>query len=105
MSGWSTGRQHGPSSFRLAAIRSTGRDRRHPHRGTSDIPVAEEARLIAEEMGCEVRTAYDVGCGDPPPLLALGDLIAADVFIVAAGVKGRSRDRRGTGRPPVIVFP
>ena len=29
--------------------------------GTSDIGVAEEAKIIAEEMGCEVRTAYDVG--------------------------------------------
>jgi len=29
--------------------------------GTSDIPIAEEARIIAEEMGCKVVTAYDVG--------------------------------------------
>ena len=29
--------------------------------GTSDIRVAEEARAIAEEMGAEVLTAYDVG--------------------------------------------
>ncbi|HDS62876.1 MAG TPA: phosphoribosylaminoimidazole carboxylase, partial [Methanofollis liminatans] len=29
--------------------------------GTADIRVAEEARVVAEEMGCEVRTAYDVG--------------------------------------------
>ncbi|MDH5702904.1 MAG: hypothetical protein OEY99_01715, partial [Aigarchaeota archaeon] len=29
--------------------------------GTSDIPVAEEAKVVAEEMGCEVLTAYDVG--------------------------------------------
>ena len=29
--------------------------------GTSDIPVAEEAKVIAEEMGCKVTAAYDVG--------------------------------------------
>ena len=29
--------------------------------GTSDIPVAEEAVLIAEEMGCRVTCIYDVG--------------------------------------------
>ena len=29
--------------------------------GTSDIPVAEEARLIVEELGCYAFTAYDIG--------------------------------------------
>ncbi len=29
--------------------------------GTSDIPVAEEAAHVAEEMGCEVTCIYDVG--------------------------------------------
>src|SRR5207249_10618284 len=29
--------------------------------GTSDIPVAEEAEVIAREMGCETRSFYDVG--------------------------------------------
>jgi hypothetical protein len=29
--------------------------------GTSDIPIAEEARVIVEEMGCDALTAYDVG--------------------------------------------
>jgi len=29
--------------------------------GTVDIPIAEEAKVIAEEMGCEVCTFYDVG--------------------------------------------
>jgi len=43
--------------------------------GTSDIGVAEEARIIAEETGCIVRTAYDVG-------------MDSDVFIVAAGREG-----------------
>lgn len=57
--------------------------------GTSDIPVAEEARLIAEEMGCEVRTAYDVGVAGIHRLFsALKDLIPADVFVVIAGREG-----------------
>ena len=29
--------------------------------GTADIRVAEEARVVAEEMGCDVKTFYDVG--------------------------------------------
>jgi len=29
--------------------------------GTSDVPVAEEAKTIAEELGCEVISDYDVG--------------------------------------------
>ena len=32
--------------------------------GTSDIPVAEEAALIAQEMGCHVTCIYDVGVRD-----------------------------------------
>src|SRR5438132_9243978 len=30
--------------------------------GTSDIPVAEEAKVIAEEMGWKTRVYYDFGC-------------------------------------------
>ncbi len=77
-------------------ILSTG-ERSKPHggivailtAGTSDIPVAEEARLIAEEMGCVVRTAYDVGVAGIHRLFpALRDLLPADVFVVAAGREG-----------------
>ena len=57
--------------------------------GTSDIPVAEEAKLIAEEMGCTVRTAYDVGVAGIHRLFpALKDLLPADVFIAVAGREG-----------------
>lgn len=57
--------------------------------GTSDIPVAEEAKVIAEEMGCIVRTAYDVGVAGIHRLFsALQDLVPADVFIVIAGREG-----------------
>ncbi|MFA6332126.1 MAG: nickel pincer cofactor biosynthesis protein LarB [Methanoregula sp.] len=57
--------------------------------GTSDIRVAEEARIIAEEMGCEVRTAYDVGAAGIHRLFpALKPLLGAHVFVVCAGREG-----------------
>jgi NCAIR mutase (PurE)-related protein len=57
--------------------------------GTSDIPVAEEAKIIAEEMGCIVHTAYDVGAAGIHRLFpALKPLLAAHAFIVCAGREG-----------------
>ena len=57
--------------------------------GTSDILVAEEAKVIAEEMGCIVRTAYDVGAAGIHRLFpALKPLLDAHVFIVCAGREG-----------------
>jgi hypothetical protein len=57
--------------------------------GTSDIRVAEEAKIIAEEMGCEVRTSYDVGAAGIHRLFpALKPLLTAHVFIVCAGREG-----------------
>jgi len=57
--------------------------------GTSDIRVAEEARAIAEEMGCEVKIAYDVGAAGIHRLFpALKPLLSAHAFIVCAGREG-----------------
>lgn len=57
--------------------------------GTADIRVAEEARVVAEEMGCSVLVAYDVGAAGIHRLFpALRDLMAARVLIVAAGREG-----------------
>lgn len=59
--------------------------------GTSDIPVAEEATLIAEEMGCQVTCIYDVGVAGLHRLIGpLRDLLATDVdaIVVAAGMDG-----------------
>lgn len=59
--------------------------------GTSDVPVAEEAALIAEEMGCQVTCIYDVGVAGLHRLLEpLRDLLASgvDALIVAAGMDG-----------------
>jgi pyridinium-3,5-biscarboxylic acid mononucleotide synthase len=59
--------------------------------GTSDIPRAEEAALIAEEMGCHVTCIYDVGVAGLHRLVRpLQDLLSndVDVIIVAAGMDG-----------------
>lgn len=59
--------------------------------GTSDVPVAEEAALIAEEMGCQVTCIYDVGVAGLHRLLEpLRALLTSgvDVIIVAAGMDG-----------------
>ncbi len=59
--------------------------------GTSDIPRAEEARIIAEEMGCRVDVFYDVGVAGIHRLIpALKEVIEGDVdvIVVAAGMEG-----------------
>lgn len=57
--------------------------------GTSDIPVCEEARVVAEEMGCKSRAAYDVGVAGLQRLgPALEAVQGAHVVIVAAGREG-----------------
>jgi pyridinium-3,5-biscarboxylic acid mononucleotide synthase len=59
--------------------------------GTSDISVAEEARVIVEEMGCRTRFYYDVGVAGLHRLFKpLSELLRwdADVIIVVAGREG-----------------
>jgi NCAIR mutase (PurE)-related protein len=59
--------------------------------GTSDIPVAEEAAVIAEEMGCRVTCIYDVGVAGLHRLMEpLRNLLAdnVDAIVVAAGMDG-----------------
>ncbi len=60
--------------------------------GTSDVPVAEEARIVAAEMGCETYSVYDVGVAGIhrlfEPLKALMEDSAVDVLVVAAGMDG-----------------
>ena len=57
--------------------------------GTSDIRVAEEARVVAAEMGCRVCTAYDVGAAGIHRLFpAIRKCLDAYVFVVAAGREG-----------------
>jgi pyridinium-3,5-biscarboxylic acid mononucleotide synthase len=57
--------------------------------GTSDIRVAEEAKVIAEETGCKVLTAYDVGAAGIHRLFpAIKPLLSAHAFVVCAGREG-----------------
>lgn len=57
--------------------------------GTADVAVAEEARTVAEELGCETRFAYDVGVAGIHRLFPeLDHAEWSDVVIVAAGREG-----------------
>lgn len=57
--------------------------------GTSDQPVAEEARVTAEVMGCRVETFYDVGVAGIHRLLAYSEALSkATVVVVVAGMEG-----------------
>jgi len=57
--------------------------------GTSDMPVAEEAAVVAEAFGNRVERLMDVGVAGLHRLLAAGDqLKQARVVIVVAGMEG-----------------
>ena len=57
--------------------------------GTADIPVAEEARVVAEEMGSNVLFEYDVGVAGIHRLFpCLEKMADVDAFVVAAGREG-----------------
>jgi len=59
--------------------------------GSSDIPIAEEAKAISVAMGCEVLTSYDVGIAGVHRIFApLSDMIkkGVHVIIVCAGMEG-----------------
>lgn len=59
--------------------------------GSSDIPFAQEALIVAEQMGCETREVYDVGVAGLhrlfPPLRGLLEE-GVDAIVVAAGMDG-----------------
>ena len=57
--------------------------------GTSDIPVAEEAALVAEALGNRVERVYDCGVAGLHRLLDHVTLLAeANVIIAVAGMEG-----------------
>ncbi|KZX16708.1 N5-carboxyaminoimidazole ribonucleotide mutase [Methanobrevibacter cuticularis] len=59
--------------------------------GTSDIPIAEEAKVIAEQGGAEVLTSYDVGVAGINRLFPqLAKMVKEGVktIIVCAGMEG-----------------
>lgn len=74
--------------------------------GTSDIPVAEEARLTAYLWGNEVKTHYDCGVAGIHRLLAhRDDIESANVIIVIAGMEGALASVVGglTDKPVIAV--
>ena len=57
--------------------------------GTSDLPVAEEARITAEFLGANVETCYDCGVAGLHRLLPhLETLQAANAVVAVAGMEG-----------------
>jgi hypothetical protein len=57
--------------------------------GTSDLPVAHEARVTAEIMGAQVNTYFDVGVAGLHRLLACkSEIQGANVVVAVAGMEG-----------------
>ena len=74
--------------------------------GTSDVPVAEEARLTAYLWGNEVKTCYDCGVAGIHRLFAhIDDITSANVLIVVAGMEGALASVIGglTDKPVIAV--
>jgi NCAIR mutase (PurE)-related protein len=75
--------------------------------GTSDMPVAEEAAVVAEFHGAAVERIYDVGVAGLHRLLDRAETIRrADVVVVAAGMEGALPSViAGLVESPVIAVP
>ena len=75
--------------------------------GTSDLAVAEEARITAEFLGNRVETVYDVGVAGLHRLVAdLPRIRAARVVITVAGMEGALPSVvGGLVKAPVIAVP
>lgn len=74
--------------------------------GTSDVPVAEEAAIIAECMNCRVERVYDVGVAGIHRLFAQLPVIrGAAAVIVVAGMEGALASVLGglVSRPVIAV--
>lgn len=91
--GWKVSRGQGSTSIMIFRRRAkkTGGIVGILAAGTSDIGVAEEARLVCEAMGCECHTSYDVGvAGIQRVFFSVHKIIeaGADAIVVAAGMEG-----------------
>jgi NCAIR mutase (PurE)-related protein len=72
--------------------------------GTSDLPVAEEARETLDWMGVDVQLVADVGVAGPHRLPArLAEFADADAIVVVAGMEGALPSVVG-GYVPCPVF-
>ena len=75
--------------------------------GTSDLPVAEEARVSSETLGNQTDTMYDVGVAGLHRMLAERErLESARVIVAVAGMEGALPSViGGLVRAPVIAVP
>jgi len=75
--------------------------------GTSDLPAAEEAAIVAETFGAQVSRFYDVGVAGLHRLLGVNEkLREAHVVIVCAGMEGALPSVvGGLVAAPVIAVP
>jgi NCAIR mutase (PurE)-related protein len=75
--------------------------------GTSDIPIAEEAAVIAELMGNKVKRIYDVGVAGIHRVLDFkDDIFNASVIIVIAGMDGALPSVvAGLTSKPIVAVP
>jgi NCAIR mutase (PurE)-related protein len=75
--------------------------------GTSDLPVAHEAELVATLLGAYVSLVADVGVAGIPRLLAeLPAMDSADAIVVVAGMDGALASVvGGIARVPVVACP
>ncbi len=75
--------------------------------GTADIPVAEEAAVTAEVMGCVVKRFFDVGVAGIHRLLALKpEIDRSRVVVVVAGMDGvLASVTGGLFAKPIIAVP
>ena len=75
--------------------------------GTSDLPVAEEAAVTAEQFGNRVQRLYDVGVAGIHRLLShTQDIMQASVIIAVAGMEGALASViGGLADCPVIAVP
>jgi NCAIR mutase (PurE)-related protein len=75
--------------------------------GTSDIPVAEEAALVAETMGNQVKRIWDAGVAGIHRILSEREILQASrVVIVVAGMEGALPSVvGGLVKVPVIAVP
>ena len=75
--------------------------------GTADLPVAEEAAITSELMGCQVERVYDVGIAGVHRLLHhLPLLQKAKALVAVAGMEGALPSLvAGLAPAPVIAVP
>jgi len=75
--------------------------------GSTDVPVAEEAVVTAEYMGCDVTRIYDVGVAGLHRLMSVVDEIqAAKAIVAVAGMEGALPTvLGGLARCPVVAVP